>query len=29
MNYAVNFKKIDYKDEYRVSIAHKSGGTAC
>ncbi|CAD8170761.1 unnamed protein product [Paramecium octaurelia] len=29
MNYAINFKKIDYKDEYRVSIAHKSGGTAC
>ncbi|CAD8213931.1 unnamed protein product [Paramecium octaurelia] len=29
MNYAVNFKKIDNKDEYRVGIAHKSGGTAC
>ena len=29
MNYAVNFKKIDNKDEYRVSTAHKSGGTAC
>ncbi|CAD8212846.1 unnamed protein product [Paramecium pentaurelia] len=29
MNYALNFKKVDYKDEYRVSQAHKKGGTAC
>ncbi|CAK70450.1 unnamed protein product (macronuclear) [Paramecium tetraurelia] len=29
MNYALNFKKVDYKDEYRVPQAHKKGGTAC
>lgn len=29
MNYALSFKKIDFKDEYRVEIAHKNGGTAC
>lgn len=29
MNYALNFKKIDLKDEFRVDIAHKNGGTAC
>lgn len=29
MNYALNFKKVDYKDEYRIPSAHKKGGTAC
>ena len=28
-NYALQFKKIDYKDEWRVEIAHKNGGVAC
>ncbi|CAD8113109.1 unnamed protein product [Paramecium sonneborni] len=29
MNYALNFRKVDNKDEYRVQSAHKKGGTAC